>query len=191
MIRHPRATETALGRSRWSSSLRWAGVPTAPLALVLGDVHRLGQLVGKLARLVLADPQPNQIARKTVPARELMQSCPTVEKFFGDLTLELRTETPMSSHGLSSDKPVARSNSSLSGCPVLGVHSTIAHQRGACMDPAFAISSADNLRNLLASPFPRRAPGCGTPHRELAMPTARVRSCWPMLPRRCWARVVL
>src|SRR5260370_3661504 len=109
MIRHPRATETASGRSRWSSSLRWAGVPTAPffeqidfhrrladlalelsdLALVLGDVHRLGQLVGELARLVLADPKPNQIARETMPARELMQTRPAVEKFFGKFTLKL------------------------------------------------------------------------------------------------------
>src|SRR5208337_4392633 len=93
------------------------------LALVLGDMHRLGQLVCELARLVLADPQPNQIARETMPARELMQARPAVEKFFGNLTIELRTESPMSSHGLSSDKPVARANSYLPGCPVLGVHS--------------------------------------------------------------------
>ena len=33
------------------------------------DAHPLGQLVGELANLVPADPQPNQIARKTVPAR--------------------------------------------------------------------------------------------------------------------------
>src|SRR5579862_6397360 len=99
MIRHPRAMETASGRSRWSSFRRWAGVPTAPLfeqidfhrqladlalefrdlALVLGDVHRLGQLVGKLASFVLADPKPNQIERQTVPARQLMQAGPAVE----------------------------------------------------------------------------------------------------------------
>jgi hypothetical protein len=94
------------------------------LGLVLGDMHRLGQLVGELACLVLADPKPNPIARKTMPARELMQHCAIVEKFFGDLVLELRTETPMPSHGLYSDKPVARSNSYLPGCPVLGVHSS-------------------------------------------------------------------
>jgi hypothetical protein len=52
-------------------------------------MHRLGQLVGELARLVLADPQPNQIARKTVPTRQLMQPRPAIEKFFGELTLEL------------------------------------------------------------------------------------------------------
>jgi hypothetical protein len=51
------------------------------LALVLGDVNRLGQLVGELARLVLADPKTNQIARETMPPRELMQPCATVEKF--------------------------------------------------------------------------------------------------------------
>ncbi len=37
--------------------------------------------------------------------------------------VELRTETPMPSHSLSSDKPVARSNSCVPGCPDLGVHS--------------------------------------------------------------------
>jgi len=59
----------------------------------------------------------------------------------------------------------------------------------------FAISFADNLRNLLAGSFPgralRRRPGCGTPHRGSAMPTVHVRSCWPMLLWRCSAHVVL
>jgi hypothetical protein len=36
----------------------------------------------------------------------------------------------MPSHGLSSDKPTARSNSSLPFCPVLGVHSTIRAKAG-------------------------------------------------------------
>ena len=30
MIRHPRATEKASGRSRWSNSLRWVGVQLPP-----------------------------------------------------------------------------------------------------------------------------------------------------------------
>jgi hypothetical protein len=94
------------------------------LALVLCDVHRLGQFVGKLASLVLADPESNQIARQTMPGRELMQARPAVEKLFGDLSLELRTETPMPSYGPSSDRPIARSNSYLPVCPVLGVHSS-------------------------------------------------------------------
>jgi len=76
------------------------------------------QIVGELARPVLSDPQPNQIARKTLPVRELIQPCAPVEKFFGDLPLELRTETPIPSHHLSSDKPLTRSNLSLPGCPV-------------------------------------------------------------------------
>jgi hypothetical protein len=92
------------------------------LPLVLGDVNRFGQVVGELARLVFADPKPNQIARETMPARELMQPCAPVEKLFRDLTLELRTEPPMPSNALSSDKALARSNSSLPFCPVLGVH---------------------------------------------------------------------
>src|ERR1700686_1561321 len=36
----------------------------------------------------------------------------------------------MPSHGLSSDKPIARSNSYLPGCPVLGVHSILWARQG-------------------------------------------------------------
>jgi hypothetical protein len=67
----------------------------------------------------VAASKPNQIARETMPACKLMQTRPAVEKFFGKLTLELWTETPMPSHGLSSNKPTARSNSYLPGYPVL------------------------------------------------------------------------
>jgi hypothetical protein len=93
------------------------------LALALGDVNRVGGLVGEFARLVFANPKPNQIVRETMTACKLMQPRTPVEKRFGDLLLELRTQTPMPSRGLSSDKPLDRSDSSRPFCPVLGVHS--------------------------------------------------------------------
>src|SRR5262249_3100838 len=75
----------------------------ADLALVLRDPHRFGQLVGELAGLVLADPQPNQIAREAVAARQLVHARAPLEQLARDLALELRAETPMPGHGLSSD----------------------------------------------------------------------------------------
>src|SRR6516164_2749641 len=51
----------------------------------------------------------------------------------------------MPSHGLSSDKPVARSNSYPSSCPVLGVHSSV----GEIFDPVFQDENAYPIRRLL------------------------------------------
>jgi hypothetical protein len=50
------------------------------LVLVLGDPHRLGQLVGELAGFLLADPKPNQVAREAVTARQFMHSRAPLEK---------------------------------------------------------------------------------------------------------------
>src|SRR6202044_706984 len=73
-----------------------------------------------------------------------------VKKFLRQLTLELRTETPMPSHGPSSDKPTARSNSSLHSCPVLGVHSTL-EQRRVIFQPALTVGGPLRLEQNPAS----------------------------------------
>jgi hypothetical protein len=91
------------------------------LALIFGDPYRLRELIGELARLVFAALKPHQIARRTVAPRDFVQAGTALEKLLGELALELQTEAAIPSHGLSSDRPSARSNSSLPTRPVLGV----------------------------------------------------------------------
>jgi hypothetical protein len=87
-------------------------------------LRSLCQLVGKLARLVLPDPEPDHVARQTVPARQFMLAGASLEELARDLALKLRTEArcrPLSYHPTIA---LAWSNPKNFTCPVFGVQST-------------------------------------------------------------------
>ena len=62
---------------------------------------------------------------KGCSAGQLMHPRAPLKEVLRYLSLELKTEAPMSCHGLSSDKPGAWSNPPSSGCPTFGVHSSL------------------------------------------------------------------